>query len=85
MYHGLLDPLIVVSFCRPHPTSCFFCSMGDLMLLAYTRGSHMSCVEAFAIGIKIESSDPALLGTDQGIKVASKLLKSMTQERAAAI
>ena len=46
----------------------------------------MPRVEAFATGIKIESSDQSpFLEADQGIKVASKLLKSTDQEWAAAI
>ena len=46
----------------------------------------MSRVEAFATGIKIESSDQEpLWGVDQGIKVTSELLKSKDQECAAAI
>ena len=36
----------------------------------------MSCVEAFATGIKVESSNQrTFLGANQGIKVASELLK----------
>ena len=36
--------------------------------------TYMSCVEAFATRIKIESSDQSLFwGADQGIKVTSKL------------
>ena len=39
--------------------------------------TYMSCVKAFATGIKIESSDQKpFLGADQGIKVASELIKS---------
>ena len=46
----------------------------------------MSRVEAFATGIKTESSDQSPFGgADQGIKVTSKLLRINNQERAAAI
>ena len=48
--------------------------------------TYMSRVEAFASRIKTESSDQSpLWGADQGIKVTSKLLKIINQERAAAI
>ena len=49
--------------------------------------TYMSHVEAFVAGIKIESSDqsPFCMGANQGIKVASELLKiNNNQERAAA-
>ena len=48
----------------------------------------MSRVEVFATEIKTESSDQKAFfggGTNQGIKVTSKLLKSMDQECTAAI
>ena len=48
--------------------------------------TYMSRVEVFATGIKIRSSDQSpFWGADQGIKVTSELLKSMGQERVAAI
>ena len=48
--------------------------------------TYMSRVEAFATGIKIESSDQSpFWGADQGVKVTSELLKSMDQERTVAI
>ena len=50
-----------------------------------TYVSHVH-VEAFVIEIKIEPSDQCpFLGTGQGIKVASKLLKLMYQECMTAI
>ena len=47
--------------------------------------TYMSRVEAFATGIKTESSNQSPLGGDQGIKVTSELLKINNQEHAAAI
>ena len=51
-------------------------------MLPYDLVTYMSCVEAFPTGIKIESSDQSpFWGVDQGIKLASELLKSTDQER----
>ena len=49
------------------------------------RIRYMSREKHLRSGSKFNQAVKALLGTDQGIKVASKLLKSMNQERAAAI
>ena len=52
---------------------------GGMWLSSGVRGSHLYVhVEAFATGIKIESSDQSPLGANQGIKVTSKQLKSRT-------
>ena len=41
----------------------------------------MSCVEAFATGIKMNQAIKSFLRADQRIKVASELQKSKDQER----